>query len=1583
MRNSNQTSRDFIAKIREEVYSGHGFVPLIGSGMSAPSGILMGMEFDNYLAYTVWRVVVDDHWNLKKDGWPKYPRDDEIATVRTWTYAQFTKICEEHDYVQRYEWVNGNQLVTEVDFLPGKDSPTATARAVNRPLIPTIIRSRSPETWMSEKRAREFQRKFRGSDNRSSFDEGDGFSRTSQSYLFERAIRSMYDWRATLQFLSLTQYDPGADRIYVKDDEPDASIIDGFNVHITRDRQINLGHKMISHLVRPMRIRTLLTTNFDHLIEQAFARLLIPLQVIPVSVKGSMPHDRTVRSQNTLVKLHGESIETRSDFTLDDEPSLADKESFSRYVRGEFDQSEKTAAIPNHMIVMGFSGSDMRIIQMMKYLLDTRKDVIIFWICYADDEIARIKKVFGAEYDSRLCYYQTNRPDLFLYEVYQELTLCLPSGGFSYEFTHKVPPQPLGESLQVHDDDAERIKKGEYVNPYPPIGLQNDEAVLRHRKGLRRVISNAIGEHVADTLMSGTAPEKLFRFPQDNPLAIIQWCGEKDAGLFAKLFISSGGAGAMSEAFARLTSRGIHCLWLELQDYADAGSVGQEILRIIALRVGFFQLEHIVLHPGQDSTETQMRRHVKGLLKMFGISDRKWCVFLYGRDVPGSCASWDNGPWQTDDYKGLHELIKCLTECGIQVVYLPLTKERVESDKEKLSIVDENWMKEKMLDYRVGKRKMRKRKRWEDATAKIKKQERDARGLIQPDPEVQCPESNLSDNPFLLYGCLRDAALQAWLNPFRLHERLRRKDSSTGKIHSPKEMLQMYVWRLKFLYSATLFRQSRHTSAFFSDAVYSCPKRFNTQGIDNDWHRAEQVRDWINELGELDVFFYKPGGYSWKYRDIRLGLQTSLEALPLFEYWEPIATIFGVAEPNKVKPPGPEFFRQSRARTHFWIGDWYFKAFAATGHYLPVVESLYHRLECLTHSIDAKPSRLDYDDPDQRKTCAQYRIVLARSAMMEMIKTIRIARPWMKFWLSNVDGYSMFEQSQAIQYCLNGIKKELKPEHGTDNWSHELHTIQQSLLSELDAIQRSLKGEAGHFIGKKWLPPSLVEPVGKDAFTEKIKDNPPTTVSLSSENCVARRDFVSAFRKWFVALDSVYINNVVKKFHGNGNALDANETLKKEKNEWIFRNLKETAQDPTQKTQDNVALLRLVQLVSDFAYLFIKRANLEFNATGNWDEKSRRRWGQATILCFLGIDLCKHLHPQFFQSELKLKIKMHTLYGLSLAYLDRPFEASRHFNEAKALLSKAARTLDEVEVAIIRLRQAEAYLVQATHISKILDAIPKGAYDIVNDDQLRELREQQDAILKDPKSELARHADKIKKHNIVLSSQPDDISRKDLIDQILDRLSSNSVFGHCLKPDDNSSNSQLLVDPLVRYAFEECNKRTIETKEFRSELLTRLNRLHSATLDDAWVSLESSEKLLAGYSQSSLWWGNLASLKLRAYAQVRPNATFESLVFRRKVQHDEAIRQLLQRLVLISPGSLYARVCAVDLVSLAMLAITQQNAATVGKFKSKDWDEVEELLQEDDKDFALYVKGKLLLKDHYDRVKNACAKRRKQCEVVD
>ena len=62
----------FIKLLLDEAGRGYGFVPLVGSGLSAPSGIPVGAGFGNYLFYYLNEIIGD---------YPKSKRVELINTV--------------------------------------------------------------------------------------------------------------------------------------------------------------------------------------------------------------------------------------------------------------------------------------------------------------------------------------------------------------------------------------------------------------------------------------------------------------------------------------------------------------------------------------------------------------------------------------------------------------------------------------------------------------------------------------------------------------------------------------------------------------------------------------------------------------------------------------------------------------------------------------------------------------------------------------------------------------------------------------------------------------------------------------------------------------------------------------------------------------------------------------------------------------------------------------------------------------------------------------------------------------------------------------------------------------------------------------------------------------------------------------------------------------------------------------------------------------------------------------------------------------------------------------------------------------
>jgi hypothetical protein len=107
---------DETPKIIADADTGRCFVPLIGSGMSSPSGIIMGMEFTNYLAFVTYVVLSDPqgrpkthgegvptHWDLRHRGWPPLPSNQELTRAREWLLSEFQDVCKRYDLEINYE----------------------------------------------------------------------------------------------------------------------------------------------------------------------------------------------------------------------------------------------------------------------------------------------------------------------------------------------------------------------------------------------------------------------------------------------------------------------------------------------------------------------------------------------------------------------------------------------------------------------------------------------------------------------------------------------------------------------------------------------------------------------------------------------------------------------------------------------------------------------------------------------------------------------------------------------------------------------------------------------------------------------------------------------------------------------------------------------------------------------------------------------------------------------------------------------------------------------------------------------------------------------------------------------------------------------------------------------------------------------------------------------------------------------------------------------------------------------------------------------------------------------------------------
>ncbi|MCG8599079.1 MAG: hypothetical protein MI807_02955 [Verrucomicrobiales bacterium] len=108
------------------------------------------------------------------------------------------------------------------------------------------------------------------------------------------------------------------------------------------------------------------------------------------------------------------------------------------------------------------------------------------------------------------------------------------------------------------------------------------------------------------------------------------------------------------------------------------------------------------------------------------------------------------------------------------------------------------------------------------------------------------------------------------------------------------------------------------------------------------------------------------------------------------------------------------------------------------------------------------------------------------------------------------------------------------------------------------------------------------------------------------------------------------------------------------------------------------------------------------------------------------------------------------------------------------------------------------------------------------------------------------------------------------------------------------------------------------------------SRRIAAKIDDAVVSLEAAEFLMQGRIQSSLWWGRIYSLRLRAIAasellnrlsgEKSPNRVV-SFALRRRHDYLASIRELFSKAKLLCHGDTYRLLRTIDYSMRAIKAM--------------------------------------------------------------
>jgi len=421
----------------------------------------------------------------------------------------------------------------------------------------------------------------------------------------------MAHWVASLHFLARLAHESEDGKNTIRLTAPDNRIIDSFFSHLTQGKRPSIAHMMLAHLADGLGIDTILTTNFDTLIEDAFARLDIPLVAFDVHQKAGLPSPDLVRSQRSIIKLHGGRYGLRADFTLDQSPSDSDKKAFVQYF-GPIGSPEAHHA-RKHLLVLGCSGDDQRTCELIRHALRSITDMQVYWLCYRPEQKQQegngsIRSRF-AEFENRV--HVQAHPDigLFLLELYQHLWHSLPPGNVEFPAFWPAPP-----------------------NPYDVVGTGEEPEF--------RTEVNWLQTSLLTRLPGDEAPANTRRKDPTLPRHLL---------LHGKPGVSSVAARVAQDLYADY-----ECFWLDLDMFWSWHHCFVTLIDTVARRFGMSAQTRPVSASDGDSAARYFRDFSKS---------RSCVVFLNGREPAGVNAGWglaqDSNipPWNAQDWQRLTQFL--------------------------------------------------------------------------------------------------------------------------------------------------------------------------------------------------------------------------------------------------------------------------------------------------------------------------------------------------------------------------------------------------------------------------------------------------------------------------------------------------------------------------------------------------------------------------------------------------------------------------------------------------------------------------------------------------------------------------------------------------------------------------------------------------------------------------------------------------------------------------------------------------------------------------------------------------------------
>ena len=946
----NRNEKEFISSIKKECEKGFGFVPLVGAGLSAPSGVPLIREIHEYLIKCIALALGINRDNVPDlngtpayhKGWRWHPQSDEWPP-----HHSGQSYSVEDKKWQKLIGTALEKMVTKLEYSPGK--------------------------WRE----------------------------VPEIEVFREAYGATAEWRSSLHFLARLRYKQ-IDEEYEGESYKirtlrlgpvDPDVIDNFFLNVVLGKVPTLGHRMLARLASPLRISTVITLNFEDLIEQAFEEIGNFLTVYAVHLDTGLPSYHSQFGKHSLIKMHGDRYGLRADYTLDEKPDEEDCRHFTSYlsgaaitpeaffearrrkcdkehakeskkasnettegdsstsdstiwqkfrtsiapvflsledsnkeVRGEYEEEAGTKSeekpepepedetisgigLRNHLLVVGLSGKEDRIMRMIQASRDVFKDkgapLKVFWISYSREDFiiatARLKEIYNKkdEYTANCKVIQHQFPGLLFFNLYQQLTGAIPPNGaiFPSQARTPVPPERL----------ADENKQKEFRSVCDKINEAIDDCCRTNNKNKRKLI-------------------------------VIHGKEKKSYGAMT----------AAAQSFNYQLDKFRQAIWIDLDEIECTDELFEVLLATIARKAGIVDWMPVLAQDREarreerQDTKELTRARQQELARLTNHPNRDWVIYLNSRgggagssfvtvdeadDRPNGwidrnknegSASDDNKTDEQDSFLKLIDGI-CIGQCpNISIVLLCYGKSH-----------DKNVAKSSILDA-IQKVNVENKRFHKDSAAKII-------SIDKEDTEEKKSDIGKAEG-------VADKAL-----------RWREEDN---KIDSAKN---------RFLHALISVNRIRSPALLWTWPFHESTK--NLGGNQQAEDRMKKTSKWLDELEEEDVIRRQRGGFVWMRSDVRRILRREFR--------------------TKDKEGGYD----SSIRIHQGLAEWYGRLHVSSKNARPATEAVYHRSIQVKFILMRLALISDTDSKDINEEIVKEQSHRIIQALESSLRILRQARP--------------------------------------------------------------------------------------------------------------------------------------------------------------------------------------------------------------------------------------------------------------------------------------------------------------------------------------------------------------------------------------------------------------------------------------------------------------------------------------------------------------------------------------------------------------------------------------------------------------